>query len=178
MASLIIASGALAYDRVQKSRAKRSAAKAHNLARFSELERENAARMQDLRAKKMCFCQKRSDWRAGEGGCPVHDPDEGEAGRGGGGEKKVRGTDTVGTTGETEGKVADGGCFEGGGGLEKGERERELVVPDVRGVRARYRDEIEGEGVGGKKNRGWRERVLRRKRGMGKVGGEEGAVIR
>ncbi|MDI1487715.1 MAG: hypothetical protein OHK93_006986 [Ramalina farinacea] len=45
MAALILGAGALAYDQVQKSRAKRRARKDFNDQRFSELERENADRI-------------------------------------------------------------------------------------------------------------------------------------
>ena len=40
MASLLLAGGALAYDRVQKTREKRRAKKENNASRFSELEKE------------------------------------------------------------------------------------------------------------------------------------------
>ncbi|KAL9130196.1 MAG: hypothetical protein Q9217_001541 [Psora testacea] len=68
MASLLLGAGALAYDQVQKSRAKRKARLAHNDARFSALERENANRIASLQ-QDTCFCQ-RSDWRGG--GCEAH----------------------------------------------------------------------------------------------------------
>ncbi|KAL9634876.1 MAG: hypothetical protein Q9164_003824 [Protoblastenia rupestris] len=68
MASLILGAGALAYDQVQKSRAKKKARVAHNSARFSALEQENADRIANLQ-QNICFCQ-RSDWRGGE--CEVH----------------------------------------------------------------------------------------------------------
>ena len=65
MASLIIGAGVLAYSQVKK---KREAKKAHNHARFTELERDNASRIAALQAKK-CFCQQ-SDWTGG--GCEHH----------------------------------------------------------------------------------------------------------
>ncbi|MCJ1258172.1 hypothetical protein MMC24_006003 [Lignoscripta atroalba] len=45
MASLIFAAGALTYDKVKTTRAKRRARKESNQARFSELEKDNAERM-------------------------------------------------------------------------------------------------------------------------------------
>ncbi|MCJ1485151.1 hypothetical protein MMC06_005324 [Schaereria dolodes] len=48
MASLIIAAGALTYDKVKSTRAKRLAAKESAAARFSELEKENAERISRL----------------------------------------------------------------------------------------------------------------------------------
>ena len=68
MASLLLGAGALAYDQVQKSRAKKKARIAHNNARFSALERENANRIAHLQ-QNTCFCQ-RSDWKGGA--CEVH----------------------------------------------------------------------------------------------------------
>ena len=72
MAALILGAGALAYDQVQKGRAKRKARKEFNDQRFSELERENAERINGLQSDT-CFCE-RSDW---EGRCPVHGDGEG-----------------------------------------------------------------------------------------------------
>ena len=86
MAALILGAGALAYDQVQKGRAKRKARKDFNSQRFSELERENAERIGGLQ-RETCFCQS-SDWdgQGGGGGCPVHGRGEERREAGGGGE--------------------------------------------------------------------------------------------
>lgn len=68
MASILFAAGLLSYDSIKKSRAKRAERKAFNTTRFSELERENAARIAQLQGHT-CFCQT-SDWRGG--GCETH----------------------------------------------------------------------------------------------------------
>ena len=65
MASLIIGAGVLAYDRIKTAKEKK---KAHNNARFTELEKANAERISNLQ-QKSCFCQS-SDWTGG--GCPEH----------------------------------------------------------------------------------------------------------
>lgn len=181
MASLILAGGVLAYEKVQASRAKRTERKAHNAARFSELEAENAARLRRLQ-EKTCFCEN-SDWDSRRGGgCPVHGGGGETGGRREGGfvsgerdsfvrrresEGRVDGaagprrTDTFATTGETENEILDG--YAKGDG--DGDSERPLVVPDVRGVMPVYRDEKGGmemdKGCG---KRTLKERVLRRKR--------------
>ncbi|KAI4176652.1 MAG: hypothetical protein LQ343_000943 [Gyalolechia ehrenbergii] len=74
MASLILVGGVLVYEKVQASRAKRTAHKAHNAARFSELEAENAARMRNLQGNKgCCLCYSGlPDWDKRVDGCPVH----------------------------------------------------------------------------------------------------------
>lgn len=79
MASLIFAAGVLSYDAIKKKSAKRSAKKASRTGAFSDLERENAARIANLQSKDACFCQ-RSDWRGG--GCEAHGyvPAAGEVG--------------------------------------------------------------------------------------------------
>ena len=64
MASIIIGAGVLAYQTAQDKRKKK---KAHNDTRFSELERDNAARIANLQ-QTSCFCN-RSDWT---GDCPMH----------------------------------------------------------------------------------------------------------
>ncbi|KAL2038937.1 hypothetical protein N7G274_008277 [Stereocaulon virgatum] len=63
MASLLIGVGVLSYDQIKKQKAKRAEKKAYNSARFSELERENARRINALQ-KNSCFCQQ-SDWQGG-----------------------------------------------------------------------------------------------------------------
>ena len=68
MASLLLTVGVLSYDQIKKQKAKRAAKKEHNNARFSELERENARRIDALR-NNTCFCQQ-SDWQGG--GCERH----------------------------------------------------------------------------------------------------------
>ncbi|KAL9000067.1 MAG: hypothetical protein Q9188_005746, partial [Gyalolechia gomerana] len=72
MASLILVGGVLVYEKVQASRAKRTAHKAHNAARFSELEAENAARMRNLQGKGCCLWCYPDDWDKRGDGCPVH----------------------------------------------------------------------------------------------------------
>lgn len=179
MASLLFAGGILAYDKVQESRAKKAAQKAHNHARFSALEADNAARMRTLQ-EKTCSCD-----RSGQG-CAMHPAllpayeAIGEHGEEGGrkarredtmaaagemdvvdGEQRQRSrrTDSFATTGDTENELLDGYASGGhGGGRE--EEEGPLVVPDVRGVMPRSRDEP--------CKRTLKERVLRRK----KEGGE------
>lgn len=66
MASILFAAGLLSYESIKKARAKRAGKKAFNSSRFSELERENAARIAQLHT---CSCQ-RSGWRGG--GCETH----------------------------------------------------------------------------------------------------------
>ena len=68
MASILVAAGVLSYESIKKSRAKRTERKAFNETRFSELERDNAARIAQLQGRT-CFCQT-SDWRGG--GCETH----------------------------------------------------------------------------------------------------------
>ena len=68
MASILIGVGVLSYDQIKKQKQKRAAKKAHNTARFSELERENARRIDALQ-NNTCFCQQ-SDWQGG--GCERH----------------------------------------------------------------------------------------------------------
>ena len=68
MASLLFAAGVLSYDQIKKSTQKRRAKKAQNTTSFSELERENAARIAHLQGNT-CFCQQ-SDWQGG--GCDIH----------------------------------------------------------------------------------------------------------
>ena len=68
MASILVGATALAYTGVKKAREKRAARRAHNDARFAELERDNATRIAQLQSNT-CFCQQ-SDW-TGEG-CEVH----------------------------------------------------------------------------------------------------------
>ena len=63
MASLLLTVGVLSYDQIKKQKAKRTAKKEHNSARFSELEAENARRIAGLQ-NNTCFCQT-SDWRGG-----------------------------------------------------------------------------------------------------------------
>ncbi|MCJ1421547.1 hypothetical protein MMC32_007911 [Xylographa parallela] len=48
MASLLLAAGVLTYDKVKTTRQKRRARKEDNAVRFSELEKDNAARMARL----------------------------------------------------------------------------------------------------------------------------------
>ncbi|KAL9068453.1 MAG: hypothetical protein Q9161_006204 [Pseudevernia consocians] len=78
MASILVAATILSYDSIKKSRAKRAEKKAWNHTRFSELERDNAARIAQLQGGS-CFCQT-SDWTGG--GCETHGyvPAAGEAG--------------------------------------------------------------------------------------------------
>ena len=68
MASILLAAGILSYESVKKTRAKRAEKRASHTSRFSELERENAARIARLQGQT-CFCQT-SDWRGG--GCETH----------------------------------------------------------------------------------------------------------
>ncbi|KAM0798844.1 hypothetical protein BDR22DRAFT_890962 [Usnea florida] len=68
MASILFAAGVLSYESIKKSRAKRAEKKAFNDSRFSQLERDNAARIAQLQGTT-CFCQT-SDWRGG--GCETH----------------------------------------------------------------------------------------------------------
>ena len=68
MASIFIGVGVLSYDQIKKQRQKRAAKKAHNTARFSELERENARRI-DAFQNNTYFYQQ-SDWQGG--GCERH----------------------------------------------------------------------------------------------------------
>ena len=68
MASILFAAGILSYESIKKSRAKRAEKRAFNSSRFSELERDNAARIAQLQGTT-CFCQT-SDWRGG--GCETH----------------------------------------------------------------------------------------------------------
>lgn len=68
MASILFAAGIFSYESIKKSRAKRAEKKAFNTSRFSELERENAARIAQIQGST-CFCQT-SDWRGG--GCETH----------------------------------------------------------------------------------------------------------
>ena len=68
MASLLFAAGVLSYDQIKKSNQKRRAKKARDNTSFSELERENAARIAHLQGNT-CFCQQ-SDWQGG--GCDIH----------------------------------------------------------------------------------------------------------
>ncbi len=63
MASLLLTVGVLSYDQIKKQKAKRTAKKEHNSARFCELEAENARRIAGLQ-NNTCFCQT-SDWRGG-----------------------------------------------------------------------------------------------------------------
>jgi hypothetical protein len=63
MASLLIGVGVLSYDQIKKQKAKRAEKRAYNSARFSELERENARRIDALQ-NNSCFCQQ-SDWQGG-----------------------------------------------------------------------------------------------------------------
>ncbi|KAL8730223.1 MAG: hypothetical protein Q9166_004200 [cf. Caloplaca sp. 2 TL-2023] len=63
MASLLLAGGVLAYEKIKESKAKKVAKKAHNAARYSDLQAST------------CTCpstgssEKQKTW-----GCPVHDP--------------------------------------------------------------------------------------------------------
>jgi len=68
MASLLISAGYLSYIQIRKSTQKRRAKKAAQTSAFSDLERENAARIAHLQ-DNTCFCQQ-SDWQGG--GCEVH----------------------------------------------------------------------------------------------------------
>ena len=68
MASLLLGVGVLTYDQIKKQKAKRTAKKEHNSARFSELEAENARRIAALQ-ENTCVCQT-SDWRGGN--CERH----------------------------------------------------------------------------------------------------------
>jgi len=68
MAAIIFGAGALAYDQVQKTRQKKKDRRAHNDARFAQLEQDNSDRIAHIQSNT-CFCQ-RSDWRGG--GCLNH----------------------------------------------------------------------------------------------------------
>lgn len=205
MASLILAGGVLAYEKVQASRAKRAEEKAHKAAWFSELEAENAARLKRLQ-EKTCFCDS-SDWDARRGGgCPLHGGGVGGSGREEEGRRDVGDnlmrreseveregagpmrTDTFATTGETENEILDG-YARGDYGRDRdgdADSERPLVVPDVRGVMPVYRDEMGGREMDkGCGKRTLKERVLRRKKrdcaqgmGTGMGTGMEGRIGR
>ncbi|KAI4117071.1 MAG: hypothetical protein LQ338_007616 [Usnochroma carphineum] len=179
MASLLFAGGILAYEKVQEKRAKKVAArKAHNAARFSELEAENAA----AREKKSCSCGGSEGWA----GCPVHDPallasekrgtaasrrdirhdddereriDQTPGRRRGGGEGDMFATTTTtGGTGESSSPGHDSHRSPAGFGTRREEEEDEgpLVIPDVSGVMPKYREEEV-------KRRGFKRRVLGKK---------------
>ncbi|KAL8925384.1 MAG: hypothetical protein Q9172_002264 [Xanthocarpia lactea] len=59
MASLLVAGGVLAYEKIKESKAKKHARKAHNAARYSDLQ------------SSTCIC---STPEKNTVGCPVHDP--------------------------------------------------------------------------------------------------------
>ncbi|KAL8780543.1 MAG: hypothetical protein Q9213_006409, partial [Squamulea squamosa] len=59
MASLIFAGGVLAYEKIKSSKAKKTARKAHNAARYSDLQ------------SSTCTCS--STEKENRRGCPVHD---------------------------------------------------------------------------------------------------------
>ncbi|KAL8858120.1 MAG: hypothetical protein Q9178_005297 [Gyalolechia marmorata] len=59
MASLLFAGGVLAYEKIKESKAKKHARKAHNAARYSDLQ------------SSTCIC---SNLEKNTVGCPVHDP--------------------------------------------------------------------------------------------------------
>lgn len=128
MASLLIGVGVLSYDQIKKQKAKRAEKKAYNSARFSELERENARRIDALQ-NNSCFCQQ-SDWQ--DGGCERHGyvPAAGTPGG-------PRGVEDVGPPAYGEG--------EGVGVVEMGRRESY--------ARGEYTDASMVDGAGGS---GWR----------------------
>ncbi|KAI4087344.1 MAG: hypothetical protein LQ344_006838 [Seirophora lacunosa] len=170
MASLLIGAGYLAYEKASSARAARAERaaerKRHNAARFAALEAENAARIRALQ-EKTYFCRS-SDWdgaRGGGCGGATGAPegvggDDNTRGRRGSGGEEEEGIEGEGlgrreTTGETENAVVDAYY------KEEEEERRELVVPDVRGVRPRVREEQPCA------KRTLKERVLRRKRKEG-----------
>lgn len=68
MASLIIGAGALAYGSIKSHREKKKARREHNDARFAELERENATRIERLERPR-CFCHEDGSHRQD---CEIH----------------------------------------------------------------------------------------------------------
>lgn len=63
MASLILAAGALTYDKVQKSREKKRAAREdHNQLRYSELEKDHAEHLARTESGRGFCCCGRGNW--------------------------------------------------------------------------------------------------------------------
>lgn len=109
MASLIFGAGVLAYDAAHKKIQKRRATKARHDARFSELEKDNAARIARLRELCACGGNHAATDHPGGGGQPMGDlsvdtnSDEGVSR--GGGERLVRRTTSMPAVGRTGGVV-------------------------------------------------------------------------
>ncbi|KAL8805985.1 MAG: hypothetical protein Q9182_001642 [Xanthomendoza sp. 2 TL-2023] len=86
MASILFAGGVLAYEKIKESKAKKVAKKAHNAARYSDLQ------------SATCTCDTGVEKEAGSKGCPVHDAprdmNEGGAERRGSEEEDSRGRDS------------------------------------------------------------------------------------
>ena len=71
MASLILAAGALTYDKVQKSREKKRARKDNNSLRYSELEKDHAEHLGRRQSgREVCYCEWDGwDGKTHRGGC-------------------------------------------------------------------------------------------------------------
>lgn len=140
MASLLFAGGVLAYEKIKESKAKKTAKKAHNAARYSDLE------------SSTCTCNTAEKESGTSKGCPIHDPSTSVHGESEekAGETKLGGQDH-GVRNESGGPVENYGSSERAPKEEEPPRYEDVAGPvGKRGFRDRVmgkREKEMGDGV-------------------------------